>query len=74
MRENRIVTKYKKKFRLMTNSNHSYSIVENLLQRQLDVSRPGEYWVSDITYVPAMEESFESVCDSIPWRADRPFD
>ena len=60
--------------RVTTNSNHSYSIAENLLQRQFDVSRPGECWVSDITYVPTMEESFESVCDSIPWKADRPFD
>ena len=74
MRENGIVSKHKKKFRVTTNSNHSYSIAENLLQRQFDVSRPGECWVSDITYVPTMEESFESVCDSIPWKADRPFD
>ena len=38
-----------------TNSNHSYPIAENLLQRQFDVSRPGECWVSDITYVPTLE-------------------
>ena len=66
MRENGVVSKHKKKFRVTTNSNHSYSIAENLLQRQFDVSRPEDCWVSDITYVPAMEESFESVCDSIP--------
>jgi putative transposase len=69
MREKGVVSKHKKKFRVTTNSNHSYSIAENLLQRQFDVSRPGEYWVSDITYALTMEASLESVCDSIPWRA-----
>jgi hypothetical protein len=69
MRENGVVSKHKKKFRVTTNSNHSYPIAENLLQRQFDISRPVEYWVSDITLVPTMEASLELVCDFIPWRA-----
>ena len=55
MRENGIVSKHKKRFRITTNSNHSYPITENLLQRQFDISRPGECGVSDITYVPILE-------------------
>ena len=55
MRDNGIVSKHKKKFRITTNSNHSYPIAENLLQRQFDVSQPGECGVSDITYVPTLE-------------------
>ena len=41
MRENGIVSKHKKMFNVTTNSNHSYPIAENLLQRQFDVSEPG---------------------------------
>jgi hypothetical protein len=71
MRADGIVSKHKKKFRVTTNSNHFHPIDEYLLQRQFDFSRPGESWVPAITYVRTMEESFESVCDSIPWKADR---
>jgi len=55
MRQNGIVSKHKRKFRVTTNSNHSYPIAENLLQRQFDVSEPGQCWVSDITYIPTRE-------------------
>jgi putative transposase len=51
-----IVSKHKKKFRVTTNSVHSFPIAENLLQRQFNVSRPGQCWVSDITYVPTLED------------------
>jgi putative transposase len=55
MRENGIVSKHKRKFKVTTNSNHSYPIADNLLQRQFDVSEPGQCWVSDITYIPTRE-------------------
>lgn len=55
MRQHGIVSKHKKKFRVTTNSNHSYPIAGNLLQRQFNVSKPGRCWVSDITYVPTLE-------------------
>ena len=55
MRENGIVSNHKKMFNVTTNSNHSYPIAENLLQRQFDVSEPGQCWVSDITYIPTRE-------------------
>ena len=55
MRQHGIVSKHKRKFRVTTNSAHSYPIAENLLQRQFDVSGPGQCWVSDITYIPTQE-------------------
>jgi len=55
MRQHGIVSKHKKKFRVTTNSVHSYPIAENQLERQFDVSRPNQCWVSDITYIPTRE-------------------
>jgi putative transposase len=34
------------------NSVHSFPIAKNLLKQNFYVSEPGQYWVSDITYVP----------------------
>jgi putative transposase len=55
MRENRIVSKHRKKFRVTTNSKHSCPVAENKLQRRFSVSVPGQCWVSDITYIPTGE-------------------
>ena len=55
MRQHGIVSKHKKKFRATTNSVHCFPIAENLLQRRFNVSKPGQCWVSDITYVPTLE-------------------
>ena len=55
MRQHGIVSKHKRKFRVTTNSSHSYPVAENLLQRRFDVSGPGQRWVSDITYIPTRE-------------------
>ena len=40
-----------KKFIATTDSKHNYPIAPNLLNRAFTVERPGEVWVSDITYV-----------------------
>ena len=40
-----------KKFVATTDSRHSYPIVPNVLERRFCATRPGEIWVSDITYV-----------------------
>jgi putative transposase len=58
MRQHGIVSKHKKKFRVTTNSVHCFPIAENLLKRRFKVSRPGQCWVSDITYVPNLEGWF----------------
>ena len=55
MRQHGIVSKHKRKFKVTTNSVHSYPIAENLLQRRFNVFRPGQCWVSDITYIPTLE-------------------
>ena len=55
MRQHGIVSKHKRKFRVTTNSAHSYPVAENLLQRQFDAPEPGQCWVSDITYIPTRE-------------------
>lgn len=55
MRENRIVSKHRKKFRVTTNSKHNHPVAGNKLQRKFSVSAPGQFWVSDITYIPTRE-------------------
>jgi len=55
MRENRIVSKHRKKFRVTTNSKHNHPVAENKLQRRFSVLAPGQCWVSDITYIPTQE-------------------
>jgi putative transposase len=55
MRQHGIVSKHKKKFRITINPAHYFPIAKNLLQRQFNVARPGQYWVSDITYIPTLE-------------------
>ena len=41
----------RKKFKVTTDSSHNYPVAPNLLDQAFKVSRPGEVWVSDITYV-----------------------
>jgi putative transposase len=40
-----------KKFKVTTDSKHEYPIMKNLLDRNFTVSRKGQVWVSDMTYV-----------------------
>lgn len=51
MRENGIVAKTKKKFKVTTNSKHGRPVAENLLKDKRAVTAPNKVWVSDITYV-----------------------
>lgn len=41
----------RRKFRVTTDSKHSFPIAENLLQRDFTASAPNTVWVSDITYI-----------------------
>jgi len=43
--------KRRKKFKVTTDSNHNYPVAPNLLNQEFTASRPGEIWVSDVTYV-----------------------
>ncbi len=50
-----LVAKRKRRFMATTNSKHHYRIVPNKLDRNFNVSRKNEVWVSDITYVRTTE-------------------
>jgi transposase InsO family protein len=41
----------RKKWIITTDSRHNYPVVENKLNRDFTVSRTGQVWVSDITYI-----------------------
>jgi transposase InsO family protein len=40
-----------KRFKVTTDSKHNYPVAPNLLDQEFHATRPGEIWVSDITYV-----------------------
>jgi transposase InsO family protein len=51
MRENGIVAKTKRRFRVTTDSNHNFPIADNLLERNFHIDTPDRVWVGDISYV-----------------------
>ena len=51
MRKMGIASKVRKKFRVTTNSKHSYPVAPNRLNRNFTTSAPNKVWVSDITYI-----------------------
>jgi len=48
-------SKLSKKFKVTTDSKHSYLMVENILNRQFSVAETSKVWVSDITYIYTKE-------------------
>jgi putative transposase len=55
MKELGLRSKSNKKFKVTTNSNHNYLIVENILNREFLAKMPSKAWVSDITYIQTKE-------------------
>ncbi len=55
MREAGVQARTKKKFRNTTNSNHKHPVYENLLNREFDVDKKDQAYVSDITYIWTQE-------------------
>ena len=51
MRENAIAVKRNKKFKATTDSNHSFNIAPNLLDRDFFAKQPNQKWAGDISYV-----------------------
>ncbi len=51
MRAAGIRARRRRKFKVTTDSRHNYPVAPNLLNQEFTASRPGEIWVSDITYV-----------------------
>jgi transposase InsO family protein len=40
-----------RKFKVTTDSKHNYPVAPNILDREFYATKPGEVWVSDVTYV-----------------------
>lgn len=55
MRESGISARPRRRWVTTTDSNHPFTVAENVLDRQFTVDRPNEAWVGDITYVPTLE-------------------
>jgi len=51
MRENNIIAKTKKKYKVTTNSKHNNPIAPDLLCKNFVAGRENEVWTSDITYI-----------------------
>jgi len=51
MRENGLNARRWKKYIPTTDSKHSFPVCENILNREFCAERPGQKWVSDITYL-----------------------
>jgi len=51
MKQQNLRSIIRKKWVITTDSRHSYPVVENKLNRDFSVTRPGQVWVSDITYI-----------------------
>ncbi len=55
MKELGLRSKLSKKFKVTTDSKHNYLVVENVLDRNFNVTKPSRVWVSDITYIQTKE-------------------
>ena len=55
MREANVFVRYRKKYKVTTNSNHKQPVFENVLNRQFQVNEPNRAYVSDITYIRTHE-------------------
>jgi putative transposase len=47
--------RYRKKYKVTTNSKHNKPVFENVLNRQFKISQPDQAYVSDITYINTQE-------------------
>lgn len=55
MKEAGVFVRYRKKYKVTTNSKHSKPLFENVLNRQFRVAEPDRAYVSDITYINTQE-------------------
>jgi putative transposase len=44
-----------RRYKATTDSSHTLSVAENILEQKFEVSSPNKIWVSDITYIPTDE-------------------
>lgn len=55
MKEADVFVRYRKKYKVTTNSKHKKPLYENVLNRQFTVAGPDQAYVSDITYINTQE-------------------
>lgn len=55
MKEAAIFVRYRKKYKVTTNSKHKKPLFENVLNRQFTVACPNQAYASDITYIATRE-------------------
>ena len=55
MREAGVRARYRKKYKVTTNSNHKQPVFDNVLDRDFAASTPDQAYVSDITYIWTQE-------------------
>jgi len=55
MRDNGITVKRNRKYKVTTDSNHSFNIAPNLLDKNFAADRPNQKWAGDISYVWTQE-------------------
>jgi putative transposase len=55
MRELGLKAKASKRYKVTTDSRHSFPVAANLLDRKFDVDKPDTVWTTDITYVWTLE-------------------
>lgn len=55
MNEAGVFVRYRKKYKVTTNSKHKQPVFKNILNRQFHALQPGQAYVSDITYVWTQE-------------------
>jgi transposase InsO family protein len=55
MRELGLKAKASRRYKVTTDSRHSFQIAPNVLNRQFDVQRPDSVWTTDISYVWTLE-------------------
>jgi putative transposase len=55
MREANVQVRYRKKYRVTTNSNHNHAVFEILVKRDFDIERPDQVNAADITYIWTQE-------------------
>ena len=55
MKEAGVTVRYRKKYKVTTNSNHKQPVYDNVLERGFDVAQPNQAYVADITYLWTQE-------------------
>ena len=55
MRQHGIGVRIKRRFRVTTDSKHSFPVAPNLLDRQFTAPGPNRVWLADMTYIPTGE-------------------